>query len=216
MYIKRPFYEYWSLDQDVFSRCSKVFHTLSQLTSLVVATRCHYVSISDQYLCTRWDSEVFNILKWKGRFFIETVLNLPIMLKKCVWTSKIGSCAHLSAQFWSYRTPPLEAILKVLVSPKCGVFFFFLSQGVMSASESHQSLSSMFSPFSTSLSPSLSQPCKFIHLFNQLRKQVQGEKEEKWRHDHLAEGAPPQLCYRKHTSLALHPILFVILCSSFE
>lgn len=125
MYIKRPFYEYWSLDQDVFSRCSKVFHTLSQLTSLVVATRCHYVSISDQYLCTRWDSEVFNILKWKGRFFIETVLNLPIMLKKCVWTSKIGSCAHLSAQFWSYRTPPLEAILKVLVSPKCGVFFFF-------------------------------------------------------------------------------------------
>lgn len=46
----------------------------------------------------------------------------------------------------------------------------------MSASDSHQSPSSMFSPFTASLSPSLPQPCKCFHLFKQLRKQVQGGK----------------------------------------
>lgn len=157
MYIKRPFYEYWSLDQDVFSRCSKVFHTLSQLTSLVVATRCHYVSISDQYLCTRWDSEVFNILKWKGRFFIETVLNLPIMLKKCVWTSKIGSCAHLSAQFWSYQDATTGSHLESvgIAQVRC-VFFFFVSRRYVGFRISSIPIFHVFSLFNLIVSLSLS------------------------------------------------------------
>lgn len=152
--------------------------------------------------------------------FVSLCLRNAAKVRKCVCVSPTAEREQRVSGLVPQRTPPAAAILEAVVSPWHGVcffLFFFLSAGVLSASESHRSpISNFYFLFfvflffqSHRLPPPISLASLLLSHANSLickreKTSERGREREKWRAEPPAEEGAP---LRTHTTSTPHPIL---------